>query len=116
MLDIEVIDAYLFTYLSIYRRYSTNYIYLILMISLLYTSIFFSLFLGSKAKFINHSTTPNCEIRIVLIACEHRIGLYAKQNISSGEELCFDYGYKRNGSKSFIPVWTENSKDNDFLI
>ena len=71
---------------------------------------------GSKTKFINHSTTPNCEIRVMYINCEHRIGLYAKQNILTGEELCFDYGYKRNGSKSFIPLWTENSDDNDFLI
>lgn len=48
---------------------------------------------GNKTKFANHSVAPNCYARIVLSNGEHHIGIYAKENISAGSELTFDYGY-----------------------
>ena len=42
----------------------------------------------NKARFINHSCRPNCEIDIK----NRRIYVFAKKNIKAGEELAYDYG------------------------
>lgn len=41
----------------------------------------------NKARFINHSCRPNCEIDIR----NKRIYVFAKRNIKAGEELNYDY-------------------------
>lgn len=42
---------------------------------------------GNKARFINHSCAPNCEIDIR----NRRVYVFAKRNIRKGEELTYDY-------------------------
>ena len=48
----------------------------------------------NKAKFINHSCNPNCEVDII----NGKIWISSIKNIKKGEELSYDYGY------SFDPV------------
>lgn len=42
----------------------------------------------NKARFINHSCRPDCEVDIR----NKRIYVFAKRNIKAGEELAYDYG------------------------
>jgi SET domain-containing protein len=45
---------------------------------------------GNKARFINHSCAPNCEIDIK----NRRVYIFAKRSIKQGEELTYDYGFE----------------------
>src|SRR5688500_17745272 len=47
----------------------------------------------NKAKLINHSCDPNCEVIIE----DERIWIYAMKNIQPGVELAYDYQYERTG-------------------
>ncbi len=44
----------------------------------------------NKAKYINHSCKPNCEIDII----KGHIWIISRKNIKKGEELSYDYGYE----------------------
>ncbi len=43
---------------------------------------------SNRARFINHSCAPNCEVQLR----RRRIYIYASRAIQAGEELCYDYG------------------------
>ena len=44
----------------------------------------------NKARFINHSCNPNCEVDII----KGRIWISSIKQIQEGEELTYDYGYE----------------------
>jgi len=46
--------------------------------------------LYNKARYINHSCDPNCEVDIV----KNEIWISSIKNIKKGEELSYDYGYE----------------------
>ena len=43
----------------------------------------------NPARFINHSCTPNCEVRLE----RGRIWIYSLRKIRAGEEITYNYGY-----------------------
>mgnify|MGYP001326339040 CR=1 FL=1 len=46
--------------------------------------------LYNKARYINHSCNPNCEVEII----RGHIWISSIKNIKKGEELSYDYGYE----------------------
>jgi SET domain len=48
---------------------------------------------GNVARFINASCEPNCYTKIIFLDGTKRIVIYAKRDISVGEELCYDYKF-----------------------
>ena len=46
--------------------------------------------LYNKARYINHSCRPNCEVKII----NGHIWIYSIKNIKKNDELSYDYGYE----------------------
>eukprot|EP00878_Enallax_costatus_P025992 GHUV01027860.1.p1 GENE.GHUV01027860.1~~GHUV01027860.1.p1 ORF type:complete len:138 (+),score=21.56 GHUV01027860.1:372-785(+) len=56
---------------------------------------------GNKLRFANHSQRPNCVTRVMLVDGDHRVGLYADQDLAAGDELSYNYMYALNNA----PDW-----------
>ena len=56
---------------------------------------------GSKIRFANHSSNPNCVARIMgVLQGQRRIAFFARRDIADGDELTFNYQYETDHSSA----------------
>jgi len=55
---------------------------------------------GSVARYINHSCVPNCAVHRWKVRGVSRAGIFALKDIEAGEELSFDYKWKRKRGRA----------------
>lgn len=86
---------------KIYDRMNSSYLF-----DLNNQYVLDALRMGNKLRFANHSSSPNCYPKILFVAGDHRVGIFASEKLSAGQELFLDYGYK----KDVAPQWVKDHK------
>lgn len=66
--------------------------------SLIHGTVIDSTIKGNWARFINHSCEPNCVAEKWLVNGEYRMGIFAKRDLNSNEEITIDYRFESFGS------------------
>ncbi|PVU85618.1 hypothetical protein BB561_006930 [Smittium simulii] len=59
--------------------------------------------MGNIARFVNHSCNPNCIAKIIVVDGSKRIGIYARSDISIGDEITYDYKFTIEDTDKKIP-------------
>ncbi|TID30003.1 hypothetical protein CANINC_001372 [Pichia inconspicua] len=54
---------------------------------------------ASLGRYCNHSCDPNAYVDKWVVNKRYRMGIFAKRNITAGEEICFDYNVDRYGAE-----------------
>lgn len=70
---------------------------------------------GSIARFVNHSCDPNCEMKKVVVSGEPRMALFAQKDISTGEELTYDYNFSPFSMTSMQECFCGSDKCRGYL-
>jgi hypothetical protein len=65
---------------------------------------------GNKVRFANHSTRPNAISKVMNVLGTLRIGIFAIEDISHGEEITFDYNYDTSSLKFITKQKANNMK------
>ncbi|KAG8923389.1 histone methyltransferase set1 [Tulasnella sp. 418] len=68
---------------------------------------------GNLGRLINHSCTPNCNAKIIVVNSQKKIVIYAKSSIEPGEEITYDYHFPLEQEK--IPCLCGSSRCRGFL-
>ncbi|KAK2080600.1 hypothetical protein QBZ16_000454 [Prototheca wickerhamii] len=61
---------------------------------------------GRTVRFANHSDAANCQTRIFMVDGDHRIAILAKEDLQDGEEIFYNYSYK----KETAPSWAKGKQ------
>eukprot|EP01043_Picozoa_sp_COSAG02_P005602 COSAG02_NODE_152_length_33208_cov_13.316591_42_plen_84_part_00 len=65
---------------------------------------------GNLARFINHCCEPNCYAEIIKVANQPKIVIYAKRNLSPGEEITYDYKFPIGTLRCGVHIYAQRRK------
>ncbi|KAG8906982.1 histone methyltransferase set1 [Tulasnella sp. 403] len=71
---------------------------------------------GNLGRLINHSCTPNCNAKIIVVNSQKKIVIYAKSSIEPGEEITYDYHFPLEQEKVLSCLLMNTMSESGFKI